>query len=81
MNRLLELLNKPLDEYTWDDVFELERIADLMFKEACRSRRDDLSAYSGKLRVFIDYSKENYLEEENFPNQNKLKHLSTHTTH
>ena len=51
--RLLELLNKSLDEYSWNDVFELEKIADLIFKEGCKSRREDLISYSGKLRAFI----------------------------
>ncbi len=51
--RLPELLSKPLDEYTWDDIIELEKIVDLMFKEGCASNRKDLVSYSGKLRAFI----------------------------
>jgi hypothetical protein len=42
-----------LDQYTWDHVFELERIAELIMKEAVKSNRRDLAAYVGRLRAFI----------------------------
>ena len=51
--RLDELLKIDIDQYTWDHVFELERIADLMMKEAIESDRDDLARYAGRLRAFI----------------------------
>jgi len=41
------------DQYTWDHVFELERIAELIMKEAVKSNRRDLAAYVGRLRAFI----------------------------
>ena len=63
--RLLELLNKPLDEYTWDDIFELEN--DLMFKEGCKLNRDDLVDYSGKLRAFIAILKGTLLRKGKLP--------------
>ena len=51
--RLDELLKIDIDQYTWDHVFELERIADLMMREARESDRDDLARYAGRLRAFI----------------------------
>jgi hypothetical protein len=51
--RLGELLKMDPDQYTWDHVFELERIAELIMKEAMKSNRRDLAAYVGRLRAFI----------------------------
>jgi hypothetical protein len=51
--RLGELLKMDPDQYTWDHVFELERIAELIMKEAMESDRRDLAAYVGRLRAFI----------------------------
>lgn len=67
--RLLELLDKPLDEYTWEDVYELEKIAELMFREGCETGRDDLVSYSGKLRFFIAVLKGTLLRKGKLPKQ------------
>jgi len=55
--RLGELLRKDPNELTWDDVFELERIYELLLKEAEVSGRSDLVRYAGKLRVLIAMAK------------------------
>ncbi|ADM28666.1 conserved hypothetical protein [Ignisphaera aggregans DSM 17230] len=51
------LLKKSPDEITWDDVFELEKIYDLLLKEAIESKRDDLARYAGKLKALIAIAK------------------------
>lgn len=51
--RLLELLDKDIKDYTWRDVYELEKIADLIFKEGVLSNRKELIRYASLLRVFI----------------------------
>jgi len=56
-DKLGEILKKGPDEITWDDVFELERIYDLLLKEASESGREDLARYASKLRVFIAMAK------------------------
>ncbi|MEZ0290287.1 MAG: hypothetical protein ABWJ42_04280 [Sulfolobales archaeon] len=61
-DRLLALLNKDLNEYTLEDVRELERIADLMFEEYAMTRRKDLLEYQARLRVFAMIVKILYVE-------------------
>jgi len=56
-DKLGEILKKGPDEITWDDVFELERIYDLLLKEASESGREELARYAAKLRVFIAMAK------------------------
>lgn len=51
--RLAELLRIDINDYTWEYIFELQRIADLMMKEARETDREDLVRYVGWLRVFI----------------------------
>ncbi len=54
--RLDEILRKDLDEYTWYDVFELERISRLLIKESeitkDEDRREELISYAVRLRIF-----------------------------
>ena len=49
--RLLELLEK--DDVTAEDVRELDRISDLIYKEYLETGREDLIKYYYKLRVYI----------------------------
>ena len=55
--RLGQLLSKGPNEITWDDVFELEKIFDLLIKEGLESNRDDLIKYAYMLRVAIGMAK------------------------
>jgi hypothetical protein len=48
--RLKQLLDKDLDDYTMADISELEKIADLMEREGLEAGRRDLVDYSYKLR-------------------------------
>ncbi|MEZ0346412.1 MAG: hypothetical protein ABWK01_07665 [Infirmifilum sp.] len=50
--RLARLLEKDLNDYTMDDVWTLEEIADLMFEEYVVTRRRDLLDYQARLRLF-----------------------------
>lgn len=50
--KLNELLKKNLDEYTWDDIFELYKIAELIEKEWEISNRKELLDYASRLRLF-----------------------------
>ncbi len=52
-NRLRELLRKEIDEITWDDIFELKRIARLLREEAYESDREDLLEYSWRLHAYV----------------------------
>ncbi len=56
-DRLGQLLSKRPEEITWNDVFELEHICELLFKEAEVSGRRDLERYAAKLRVLIAMAK------------------------
>lgn len=49
--KLRNLLDKDLNEYTLEDTRELERIADLMAEEYAVTRRRDLLDYQAKLRI------------------------------
>ncbi|MGC8584211.1 MAG: hypothetical protein ACP5MH_10890 [Thermoproteus sp.] len=51
--RLIELLDKDLKDYTWEDVAELERIAEAIDKEAWETGREDLFKYYPKLVMYI----------------------------
>ncbi|AEA12501.1 paREP5ab [Thermoproteus uzoniensis 768-20] len=51
--RLIELLDKDIKDYTWDDVAELERIAEAIDKEAWETGREDLFRYYPKLVMYI----------------------------
>ena len=55
--RLGQLLQKDPNELTWDDVFELENIYELLIKEAEATGRQDLERYAAKLRVLIAMAK------------------------
>ena len=50
--RLIELLEKDVEEYTWEDVAELEKIANAIYKEYEETGREDLIEYYPKLRMF-----------------------------
>ncbi|RFA96131.1 hypothetical protein [Pyrobaculum aerophilum] len=50
--RLQTLLDKELDQYTWEDVAELENIAKLMYKEYIATGREDLLDYYPKLMMY-----------------------------
>ena len=49
--RLLELLEK--DDVTVDDLRELDKISELIYKEYLETRREDLGKYYYKLRAYI----------------------------
>ncbi|MEZ0318598.1 MAG: DUF2730 family protein [Pyrobaculum sp.] len=51
--RLLAILNKDIDDFTWQDVEELDRISELILKEYYETGREDLLSYYPKLRMFI----------------------------
>jgi hypothetical protein len=51
--RLLELLDKDVESYTWDEVAELEKIAEAIYKEYEATGREDLLNYYPKLRMYI----------------------------
>ena len=51
--KLDQLLRKDLNEYTWEDLFELEKIYEILMKEAEVSGKREYAKYAGKLRVFI----------------------------
>lgn len=51
--RLVAILDKDLDEITWDDLTELDNIAELIFKEYLETGREDLRKYYPKLKFFI----------------------------
>lgn len=69
--RLGQLLSKDPDELTWDDVFELEKIHDLLIMEWRESRREELARYAGKLRVAIAMAKGFLLKRGVLPPPNK----------
>ena len=50
--RLQALLDKELEEYTWEDAAELENIAKLMYKEYIATGREDLLDYYPKLMMY-----------------------------
>ncbi|WP_181933278.1 hypothetical protein [Pyrobaculum aerophilum] len=52
VKRLIELLEKDVEEYTWEDVAELEKIANAIYKEYEETGREDLIEYYPKLRMF-----------------------------
>ncbi len=54
--KLNQLLHKDLNEYTWEDLFELEKIYEILMKEAEVSGKREYAKYAGKLRVFIAIS-------------------------
>jgi len=49
--KLLELLEK--DDVTVDDLRELDRISELLYKEYLETGREDLGKYYYKLRAYI----------------------------
>lgn len=51
--KLLKLLRKEIKDYTWDDVAELEKIAEAIYKEYEATGREDLLDYYPKLRMYI----------------------------
>lgn len=51
--RLRSLLDKEPEELTLEDLKELERIADILSKEAIETGRYELSRYAARLRVYI----------------------------
>ncbi|MEM1598536.1 MAG: hypothetical protein QXP31_07645 [Pyrobaculum sp.] len=51
--RLLAILDKDIDQFTWEGVEELDRISKLILKEYYETGREDLISYYPKLRVFI----------------------------
>ena len=55
--RLRQILAKEPSQLTWDDVFELEKIFDLMVKEGLESNRDDLISYAFRLKALIGIAK------------------------
>jgi len=55
--KLGQLLKKDPDEITWDVVFELEKIYDLLLKEEVESNRVELARYAGKLKALIAIAK------------------------
>ena len=55
--KILEKLERNWNSLSWEDVFELEKIAELIWKEAEVSGRDDLASFWGKLRGFIAFCK------------------------
>jgi hypothetical protein len=50
--RLLELLDKDVESYTWDEVAELERIAKAIYQEYIATGREDLLEYYPKLMFY-----------------------------
>ncbi|AET31623.1 hypothetical protein [Pyrobaculum ferrireducens] len=51
--RLLDLLDKEIRDYTWEDVAELEKIAEAIDREARETGREDLIKYYPKLMMYI----------------------------
>ncbi|WP_258870705.1 DUF2046 domain-containing protein [Pyrobaculum aerophilum] len=51
--RLIALLDKEIKDYTWDDVAELEKIAEAIYNEYIETGREDLLDYYPKLMTFI----------------------------
>ncbi|MEM0278010.1 hypothetical protein [Pyrobaculum sp.] len=51
--RLIALLDKEIKDYTWDDVAELERIAEAIYNEYIETGREDLLDYYPKLMTYI----------------------------
>jgi hypothetical protein len=51
--RLLELLDKDIEAYTWEDVNELRKIAEAILNEYFETKREDLLRYYSKLRTYI----------------------------
>mgnify|MGYP001626289713 CR=1 FL=1 len=51
--RLLELLDKDIEAYTWEDVNELRKIAEAILNEYFETKREDLLRYYPKLRTYI----------------------------
>jgi len=75
-DKLDEILRKGPDEITWDDVFELERIYNLLLKEASESKREDLARYAAKLRVFIAMAKGFLLKRGVLPTPRRVEEQS-----
>ena len=51
--KLEKLLEKDIDEYTWEDVYEFEKIIKALEDEYDVSKREELLDYASKLRVFV----------------------------
>ena len=83
--RLLELLDKKLSEYTWEDVFELEEIAELINEEARVTGRMDLADYYGRLRAYIAIIRGDLIRRHVMPPEKKwlkkIQQQPTHQTH
>jgi len=71
--RLLQLLSKDPNEYTLEDVRELNRIADLIFMEYEETRREELLEYQAKLRVAAQLIKIVFVEPKIMRGEQVLK--------
>lgn len=59
--KLKNLLDKEPEDFTLEDVWELERISNILVKEAAVSGRDELADYAGKLLAYAILVKVKYV--------------------
>jgi len=59
--RLKQLLEKQPEELTFDEVLELEKIADILIKEAAATGRYELATYAGKLLAYAGLVRVKYI--------------------
>lgn len=59
--RLKQLLEKQPEELTFDEVLELEKIADILIREAAASGRYELATYAGKLLAYAGLVRVKYI--------------------
>ena len=69
--KLIKILDKPIEEFTWDDIDELEKIFELLLKEASETGRKDLVSFAGKLKVFTAVMKGELLRRGKLPKLRK----------
>ena len=69
--KLIEILDKPIEEFTWDDIDELEKIFELLLKEASETGRKDLVSFAGKLKAFTAVMKGELLRRGKLPKLRK----------
>ncbi len=65
--KLLEILSKAPDEITWEDVFEMEKIRELLYKEAEATGDNYYAKYADMLRALMALMKGFLLKRGVFP--------------
>ena len=67
LGQILSKIRRNLNSLTWEDVKQLEKIYELLMKEANASNRDELAEYAGSLKVLIGLCRAYLLFDKNEP--------------